>query len=67
MTTVYLKSCPHCGGAVELRTAGGLEAADSLVALRCGVSPVRQRPGRPHGRPVVYSVGFSELERRLGR
>ena len=52
MTTVYLKRCPHCGGDVEFRPAGGMEPDSSLVCFQCGWSPARKPPGRTPGRPV---------------
>lgn len=66
------------GDAVDMALAtmachGAIRAGDPLSLEECrallrSLDDVEDFGGHcPHGRPVVYSVGFSELERRLGR
>ncbi len=66
------------GDAVDMALAtmachGAIRAGDPLSVEECrallrSMDAVEDFGGHcPHGRPVVYSVGFGELERRLGR
>ncbi len=66
------------GDAVDMALAtmachGAIRAGDTLSPEECrallrAMDAVRDFSGHcPHGRPVVYSVGWDELERRLGR
>ncbi|MEZ4339316.1 MAG: hypothetical protein R3B82_22060 [Sandaracinaceae bacterium] len=66
------------GDAVDMALAtmachGAIRAGDPLSIEECrallrSMDAVEDFGGHcPHGRPVVYSVGFGELERRLGR
>ena len=66
------------GDAIDMALAtmachGSIRAGDPLSIEECrallrSMDAVLDFGGHcPHGRPVVYSVGFSELERRLGR
>jgi DNA mismatch repair protein MutL len=54
-----------CHGAIR---AGDPLSPDECRALLKAMDEVEDFGGHcPHGRPVVYSVGFDDLERRLGR
>ncbi len=54
-----------CHGAIR---AGDPLSPDECRALLRSMDAVEDFGGHcPHGRPVIYSVGFTELERRLGR
>jgi DNA mismatch repair protein MutL len=54
-----------CHGAIR---AGDVLSIEECRALLSSMDEVSDFSGHcPHGRPVVYSVSFSELERRLGR
>ncbi len=54
-----------CHGAIR---AGDPLSLDECRALLRSMDAVEDFGGHcPHGRPVVYSVAFGELERRLGR
>jgi DNA mismatch repair protein MutL len=54
-----------CHGAIR---AGDALSLDECAALLRAMDEVTDFGGHcPHGRPVVYSVSFGELERRLGR
>ena len=54
-----------CHGAIR---AGDTLSVDECRALLRAMDAVADFSGHcPHGRPVVYSVPFGELERRLGR
>ena len=54
-----------CHGAIR---AGDSLSPDECRALLAGMDAIEDFGGHcPHGRPVVYSVGLDELERRLGR
>ncbi|MCC6873746.1 MAG: DNA mismatch repair endonuclease MutL [Sandaracinaceae bacterium] len=54
-----------CHGAIR---AGDPLSLDECRALLRSLDEVSDFAGHcPHGRPVVYSVAFGELERRLGR
>jgi DNA mismatch repair protein MutL len=54
-----------CHGSIR---AGDALSPDECRALLAGMDAVEDFGGHcPHGRPVVYSVGLDELERRLGR
>ncbi|MCB9593493.1 MAG: DNA mismatch repair endonuclease MutL [Sandaracinaceae bacterium] len=66
------------GDAVDMALAtmachGAIRAGDPLSVEECrallrSMDAVDDFGGHcPHGRPVIYSVGFSELERKLGR
>ena len=66
------------GDAVDMALAtmachGAIRAGDPLSIEECrallrAMDAVSDFGGHcPHGRPVVHSLGFSELERRLGR
>jgi DNA mismatch repair protein MutL len=66
------------GDAIDMALAtmachGSIRAGDALsieecVALLHAMDAVRDFGGHcPHGRPVVFSIGFGDLERRLGR
>lgn len=54
-----------CHGAIR---AGDVLSLDECQALLRTLDAVDDFAGHcPHGRPVVYSVSFGEIERRLGR
>ncbi len=54
-----------CHGAIR---AGDVLSPEECRALLTAMDRVGDFAGHcPHGRPVVYSVSFGELERRLGR
>lgn len=54
-----------CHGSIR---AGDALSLDEAAALLRAMDEVDDFAGHcPHGRPVVYSVDFGELERRLGR
>lgn len=54
-----------CHGSIR---AGDTLSLDEAAALLRAMDEVDDFAGHcPHGRPVVYSVDFGELERRLGR
>jgi DNA mismatch repair protein MutL len=54
-----------CHGAIR---AGDALSLDECQALLRALDDVPDFAGHcPHGRPIVYSVSFGEIERRLGR
>jgi DNA mismatch repair protein MutL len=66
------------GDAIDMALAtmachGSIRAGDALSVEECAallraMDEVRDFGGHcPHGRPVVFSIGFGDLERRLGR